>query len=229
MRGKIRIRQRKGKGKDWNEWSPWFPNLFVDDGKELTLDFLFGLMSWWNPKDQDEYGGGDSGWNTVRYAGLGESMFSNASPERASGINGIASGYSCIYPVADVYLVSPEDSNLSNPVGNRVTINATRQDQTVEFTAQWEAPEDVATGTQIRELAIFLANVGPSYDPSLIDASKPHTMIARSVLQNTGYWCTGVGDPPCYMCTGVDAILCYEDDPFTIISDIELQWTFGEF
>jgi len=228
MKGKVRIRQRKGKGKEWNEWTPYYPNLFVDDGKELTLDFLFGIMSWWNPKDQNEYGGGDSGWNTVRWAGLGECMFTNDSPERASGIKGIPSGYSCNYPVADVYLVSPEDSNLSNPVGSRVTINATRRDQTVEFTAQWEAPEDIATGTQIRELAMFLASVGPTYDPSLIDASKPQSIIARSVLYATGYWCTGVGDPPCYLCTGSEAKLCYEDDPFTIISDIELQWTFGE-
>jgi len=62
------------------------PNLYVDDGKELTLDMLFGLMSWWNPKEREEYDGTNSEWDTSRYMGYGTSMFSNSSFARASGI-----------------------------------------------------------------------------------------------------------------------------------------------
>lgn len=224
FKGKVRVYERDEKG-EFTKFVKESPNLWVDDGKELTLDFLWGLMSWWNPKDQEDYVGGDSGWNTPRKLGLGECMFANASFERASGIYGIASGDEYDYPIAETYLVSPEDSFLSNEIGsNRPTINATRRDQTVEITTVIQIPGDVPIGENIREFSMFLQGSGPSKDPSLHDASKPYTMLCRSALFGSGWYDeNGPCDP-----TDIGAKLCYSDDPYYTQSDIELLWIFGE-
>lgn len=223
FKGKVRIYERDEKG-EFTKFVRESPNLWVDDSKELTLDFLWGLKSWWNPKDQEDYVGGDSGWDTVRYLGLGESMFANASFERASGINGVASGDEYNYPVADIYLVSPEDSFLSKEIGSRSTLNATRRDQTVEITTIIQVPGDIDVGENIREFAMFLKSAGPNHDPSLHDASKPYTTLCRSAVFGTGYYDESgpaiKGDP--------GAKLCYYDDPYVTQDDIRLLWIFGE-
>jgi len=223
FKGKVKVFERDENG-DFTKFVRESRNLWVDDSKELTLDYLWGLTSWWNPLDQEAYVGGDSGWDTTRRLGLGESMFANASFERASGIDGIASGDEYSYPVAETYLVSPEDSFLSNEVGSRPTITATRRDQTVEIRVTIQVPGDIDVGESIREFAMFLKAAGPTRDPSLHDASKPYTMLCRSALFGTGYYDpsgpVGPGDP--------GAKLCYFDDPYVTQDDIELLWIFGE-
>lgn len=221
-RQRRRIKNKKGK---WQEWSKWFPNLFVDDGIELTEDFLFGLKSWWNPKDQGDYGGGDSGWNTVRYVQAGISMFNNASAERATGIDGIVPGDEYGYPVDDTWLVSPEDSFLSRPIGSRVVLTATRRDQTVEFDVSFNVPGDIPPGTDIRELSIFLDGTGPIKDPSNSDANKPKSMLCRSVYGSTGYY-NQAGQTGQQGEAGFK--LCYTDEPLNVTTDIQIQWEFGE-
>ncbi len=224
MKGRQRIRQKNKEG-IWEKWSDWHPNLFVDDGIELTEDFLFGLKSWWNPKDQGGYVGGDSGWDTVRYVQAGVCMFNNASPERATGSNGIPPGSEWDYPVDDTWLVSPEDSFISRTTGLRVVLNATRRDQTVEFTVSFNVPGDVPSGTPIRELGIFLTGIGPTKDPSNSDSQKSRSMICRSSISDSGYYnqagATGLQGTPGFK-------LCYIDKPLTVTNDIEIQWEFGE-
>jgi len=224
LKGKQRIRQKNKEGK-WQKWSDWYPNLFVDDGIELTLDFLFGRKSWWNPKDQSEYEGGDSGWNTVRYVQAGVCMFNNASPERATGGNGIPPGSEWDYPLDDTWLVSPEDSFISRATGSRVVLNAKRRDQTVEFSVSFNVPGDVPSGTDIRELGIFLSGQGPTKDPSNSKAQKPQSMICRSTYQNSGYYNIS-GQTGQQGQAGFK--LCYKDGPLNVTNDIEIQWEFGE-
>ncbi len=191
-------------------------NLWVDDGKELTLDFLFGLLNWWGTWDQN------------RYMGYGTSMFNNSSFERASGIIGISSGSECEYPVVDTYLVSPEDSFLSHEVGIRIPTTITRRDQTVEIRAYIEVPYNVSLGEELREFGMFLKASGPTRDPSLSDAQKPYTMICRSALSDTGYFAEVGG-----VCTEVakgtsGAVLCYKDDPYVVSGNFGIRWKFGE-
>ena len=224
MKGRQRIRQKNKEGK-FEKWSKWFPNLFLDDGIELTEDFLFGLKSWWNPKDQGEYEGGDSGWDTVRYVQAGVCMFNNASPERATGTNGIPPGSEWDYPIDDTWLVSQEDSFVSRATGSRAVLNATRRDQTVEFSVSFNVPGDIPSGTDIRELGIFLSSTGPTKDPSNSKLQKPKSAICRSTIQNSGYYnsegATGQ--------KGDDGFkLCYVDEPLHVTNDIEIQWEFGE-
>lgn len=224
LKGRVRFRQRK-ENNEWGGWSGWRPNLFVDDGKELTLDFLFGLLSWWNPKDQGDYVGGDSGWNTVRYVQVGDMMFNNQSFERGSGMKGIPSGSEYNYKIEDTFLVSPEDSFLSSPVGSRVVLDAERVDQHVHFRAIFDCPGDIPTGTQIREIGVFLRATGPINDPSQHEASKPYTMICRSSRFGTGYYnsegATGQEGQEGYE-------PCFNDDPIFALSDTELEWEFGD-
>lgn len=223
-KGRQRYRTKKEDGK-WQEWSKWYPNLFVDDGIEATLDFLFGLKSWWNPKDQGDYAGGDSGWDTVRSVQAGVCMFNNASQQRATGLNGIPDGDEYDYPVDDTWLVSPEDSFLSRPTGLYVTPVITRRDQTVEIRISFDVPGDLPNPTSVREIAIFLSGYGPTKDPSNSDSNKPLTMIARSVYAATGYFNqageTGQQGDPGFK-------LCYEDSPLEVTNDIEIQYEFGE-
>ena len=225
MKGRVRIRQKQKNGK-FGKWTKWNNNLFLDDGKELTLDFLFGRNSWWNPKTEpSDYVGGDSGWNTNRYVGVGICMFNNKSLERASGFEGIPSGSEYDYKISDHLLVNPEDSYLSNPVGSRILLDAIRRDQVIEFTAHFDAPGDIPTGTQIRELGIFLSSSGPTHDPSYHNGSKPNTILCRSVVYGTGFYnasgATGAAGNPGF-------VACYKDDPFVVVDDIELQWEFGD-
>lgn len=199
------------------------PNLWVDDSKELTLDFLYGCASWWNYKE-DAYGPGESGWNQDRYIGAGLSMFNNKSFERASGIRGIPSGEEYNYPVEDTYLVSVEDSFLSEETGRRVKLAITRRDQTVEMQGTFEVPIDISAGVNIREFGVFLKNSGPSEDPSQDDYSKNRAMICRSTLFGTGYY-NEVG--PCTE-NASGAKLCYYDDPYLVTDDINFMWEAGE-
>jgi len=222
--GKVRIYEKDEKG-EFTKFVRESKNLWVDDSKELTLDFLWGLKSWWNPKDQEEYAGGDSGWDTVRYVGVGESMFANASFERASGIDGIPSGDEYDYQVAETYLVSPEDSFLSAEITTlRPSLTITRRDQTVEIRTTVSVPGNVDLGEEIREFAMFLKSTGPSRDPSLHETSKSSCMLCRSALFGTGYYNES---GPC--ASGDEgAKMCYYDDPYTTTDDIELLWIFGE-
>lgn len=203
-------------------------NLYVDDGKELTLDFLFGLMSWWNPQDQGDYDGTNGQWDTSRYMGFGTCMFSNSSFARASGLEGIGTGENCQFPVDETWLVEPEDSFLSKEVGNRVLIQGTRRDQTVELKVNVQVPGDVPVGTKLREFALFLKSTGPSHDPSLVDGDKPYSMISRVALYDTGWYRTVGG--VCTPCSESDpgAQLCYEDDYYEVDGDLILRYKFGE-
>lgn len=186
------------------------PNLLVDDGKEYILDFFAGIKSWHSPSST---GSGAVGLMTFERKGaIGTCIFNNSSTERAAGTYGIATG-SCAYPIASTLLVSPEDSTLSNEVGTRVTLTATRRDQTVEFVGTFQVPGNIPSGTKVREFGLFLGSSGPTGDPSFFDAQKPYSMLCRSVLWGSGY--CGV--------TGV-----YADDPITANDDIELRWKFGE-
>lgn len=199
-------------------------NLWVDDGKELTLDFLFGIKSWWNPLDQGDYGSGNIGWDVHRYVGFGECMFNNSSFERASGIYGVPSGEELNFPVATTFLVSPEDSFLSAEIGNRVEVECTRRDQIVELSTLVHIPSDIPASENMREFAIFLQDNGPTHDPSLLDSNKPKSIICRASLYGTGWYNSG---GPCSEYDN-DAILCYYDSPYVTIGDIKLMWLFGE-
>ena len=203
-------------------------NLYLDDGKELTLDFLFGLVSWWNPLDQEDYTSSNIGWNTTRYMGFGSCMFSNSSFARASGTLGIASGTENSYVVEDTWLVEPEDSYLSNEIGSRILIQATRRDQTIEMKVNIQVPGDLPVGTSLREFLISLKNTGPSRDPSLVDAQKPFSAICRSSIAGSGYYRVVDGVSIAAEAGEVGAELCYFDDPYVVNTDIILRWKFGE-
>ena len=194
------------------------PNLWVDDGRELTLDWLFGIDSWL-----------DGDWNTERWMGCGTCMFNNESFERASGMDAIATGQECNYSVLETYLVNPEDSFLSREVGQRVQITVTRRDQTVEMAAIINVPGDVPVGTDLREFGVFLKRTGPTNDPSYHAASKMRTMICRTALYGTGYYATGAtGICASIGSGGAGAELCYYDEPYHATGDVQLRWKFGE-
>ncbi len=203
-------------------------NLFVDDGKELTLDFLWGIASWWNYMDTGSYTSSNIGWNTTRYMGFGTCMFSNASQERVSGMTGIPSGEECSYPVAETLLVSPLDSFLSNEIGQRVACQITRADQTVEIMAQADVPGDIPVGTALREFGMFLKASGPATDPSYSNANKDRAMICRSTRKGTGYYGIGPGGCASVGSGSTGAVLCYYDDPYVVNADIQIRWKFGE-
>jgi len=203
-------------------------NLFLDDGKELTLDFLFGLKSWWNPLDQDDYTSSNIGWNTTRYMAFGTCVFSNSSFARASGMTGIASGTENNYPVSDTWLVEPEDSTLSNELGSRVLIVATRRDQTIEMRANVQVPGDLPIGTSLREFLVSLKPTGPSRDPSLGNAQKSSSSLCRAVVVGTGWFRVVDGVSVAAASTDVGAVLCYFDNPYDVTTDIILRWKFGE-
>lgn len=226
--GKIELYEQDDKG-EYTRLVRTSPNLYVDDGKELTLDFLFGLQSWWNPLDQGAYTSNNIGWNTTRYVGFGSCMFNNSSAERASGIDAIPIGFNCNYPVNDIYLVEPEDSFLSREVsGSRVALSCTRRDQTVEMSAVIDVPGDVPIGTYIREFGVFLAQTGPAHDPGYHDLSKPRAMICRASLFDTGWYClSGSVCSPCAS-GSAGAVLCYENDPYYATGQIQFRWVFGE-
>ena len=187
-----------------------YPNLLVDDGKEYILDFLAGIKSWHVPAATES---GVLGLMTFkRYGAVGLSMFNNASEDRAAGRNGILTGVDCDYPIASTVLVSPEDSTLSNEVGTRIELTATRRDQTVEFVGRFEVPGNLASGTEIREFGLFLQSTGPTSDPSLIEAQKSKTMLCRTTLWGSG----------------VDVVPVYTDNPLTANDDVEIRWKVGE-
>lgn len=223
FKGKIKIYEKDEHG-DFTKFIRESPNLFVDDGKELTLDYLWGLVSWWNPMEQNLYGSGNVGWDTKRYMGFGTCMFNNASFERASGWEGIPSGNEYDYPVDATYLVSPEDSFLSKETGTRILVDATRTDQTVEIAITVTVPGYLTAGTKLREFGMFLKSAGPNHDPSLVDNQKPYSIVCRSVISGSG-WYNSLG--PCAK-TDPGAKLCYFDDPYEVNDDIQLRWVFGE-
>lgn len=227
--GRIELYEQDDKG-EYTKLVRTSPNLYVDDGKELTLDFLWGLKSWWNPLDQGAYTSDNIGWNTTRWVGFGACMFNNSSAERASGMNAIPSGSNCDYPVASTWLVEPEDSFLSREfVGStRVALSCTRRDQTVEMSAIIDVPGDIPMGSYIREFGCFLSQTGPAHDPSYHDLSKPKAMICRASLFDTGWYCLSGGVcTPCASGT-VGAILCYENDSYYATGQIQFRWVFGE-
>lgn len=187
------------------------PNLLVDDGKEYILDFLAGLKSWHKPSAT---GSGVEGLMTfVRYGAAGDSMFNNSSTERRDGIKGVPSGAICSYPISSTILVSPEDSNLSNQVGQRIVLSARRVDQTVEFFGRFNVPGDIPSGTQIREFGLFLQATGPAQDPSFVENQKPYTILCRVPLWGSGV-CGGTG--------------VYTDEPLVANDDVEIRWKVGE-
>ena len=215
-KGKVRYRQKEEDG-EMGEWTPWFPNLFVDDGKEAMLDWLFGKLNWLDPTGDGQL------FTEERYVQAGESLFNNKDFGRLTGQKGIPDGEEWNYKTEDWLLVSPEDSFLSSPVGDPILIDCERRDQVMEFSARFDVPGDLPTGTEIRELAVFFGEGGPAHDPSYHDDSKPNAMICRSTVYDTDYFNesgeTGTGD-------GFEQ--CYVDEPFVVLTDIEFQWNFGE-
>ena len=229
LKGRFELYEKDDEG-EYTKLVRKSPNLYVDDGKELTLDFLFGIQSWWNPLPQASYGSGNIGWDINRYIGIGLCMFSNSSAERGAGLNAIATGAECSYPVSTTFLVDPEDSTLSRevPTSIRVAGSCTRRDQTVEIKGFINVPGNVPVATVIREFGIFLGSTGPTSDPSYVEGSRPEAMICRSSLNGTGWYRSSGGS--CVPCTYIDAgaVLCYYDDPYTANSDVQFRWIFGE-
>ena len=191
-----------------------YPNMFVDDGKEYIMDLMFGRHTWHNYDPNRNYDPPNDVnlWTLNRYAGAGICMFNNKSPDRAAGLNAIPSG-SCNYPIAETYLVSPEDSFLSRPVGNHIQVECTRRDRTVEISAKFSVPGDIPTGAELREFGLFLGATPPTHDPSYHDGSKPLAMMCRTVIYGTGI-CNGTG--------------VYLDRPFDVEGDVEFRWIFGD-
>jgi hypothetical protein len=228
LKGKLELYEKDDIG-EYTKLVRTSPNLYVDDGKELALDFLFGIQSWWNPLPQASYGSGNIGWDTNRYIGIGLCMFNNSSAERAAGLNAIATGTECSYTVAETYLVDPEDSYLSREVTTtRVVSVCTRRDQSVEIKGFINVPGNIPNPTVIREFAMFLGATGPLHDPSYIESSRPDSMICRSSLYGTGWYHTSGG--ACVPCDPTDsgAELCYFDDPYNATDDVQFRWVFGE-
>lgn len=223
LKGKVRLYEKDENG-EFTKFIRESPNLYVDDGKELTLDFLWGLMSWWNPMEAHLYTSSNIGWDVDRYMGFGECMFNNASIERATSIDGVPTGNELDYPVESTFLISPEDSFLSREVGNRVLVSATRRDQTVEIAITVSVPSDLPAGTELREFAMFLKSSGPTHDPSLVETQKPYSMVCRSAIYGTGFY-NSLG--PCDQGDS-GATLCYYDDYYDVQEDIQLRWLFGE-
>lgn len=185
------------------------PNLLVDDGFEYILDFFAGKKSWHTPGA--EASGVAGLLSFTRWGGAGICMFNNSSSEARSGKNGVSGGD--FYPTTTTVLVSPEDSFLSNEVGSRSAVVAKRRDQTVEFTARFNVPGDIPSGTEIREFGLFLQATGPIADPSQVESQKPYSMLCRVTLWDSGV----VGG------TGV-----YTDGPLVATDDVEILWKFGE-
>jgi hypothetical protein len=228
LKGRLELYEKDEEG-EYTKLVRTSPNLYVDDGKELTLDFLFGIQSWWNPLPQASYGSGNIGWDTRRYIGIGLCMFNNSSAERASGLNAIATGAECQYPVSTTYLVDPEDSFLSREATtSRVVATCTRRDQTVEIKGFINVPGNIPILTVIREFGIFLSATGPDYDPSYVEADRPDSIICRSALYGTGWYKSSGGT--CTPCAESDAgaELCYYDDPYKAMDDVQFRWVFGE-
>ena len=104
-------------------------------------------------------------------------------------------------------------------------MNAKRRDQTVEFSVSFNVPGDIPSGTDIRELGIFLGITGPTKDPSNSESQKSKSILCRSTIQNSGYYnaagATGNKGDPGFK-------LCYVDEPLHVTNDIEVQWDFGE-
>lgn len=222
-KGKIQILEKDEHG-DWHIVKEK-DNLLVDDGKELILDFLFGRKSWWNPKETQNYEGGDSGWDTNTYVGFGECMFNNASSERAAGTNTV-SGNEYNYQVDDTWLVSPEDSFLSSELsGSRNKLSVTRRDQQVEMSTSITPGVDVPNGATVREFGVFLESSGPDEDPSLVDAEKPNSMICRVSMYDTGYFDVSGNE---YNEKETYNELCYKDDGYVINAESKFRWIFGE-
>lgn len=204
-------------------------NLFVDDGKELTLDLLFGRMSWWNPQTTESYipdGAETAEWNTRRYLGLGECMFNNSSQNTRNGIYEIQSGANFDYPIEDTWLVNPEDSFLSKELsGNRAVLDITRRDQQVEMACTITPGVEAPQYSYIREVGVFLSGNGPAEDPSLVDAYKEAAMICRAALWDSGYFDISGNE---YDEEISGAVLCYKNDPHYFDSETKFRWTFGE-
>ena len=199
--------RKNGERYDYKE----HPNLLLDDGKEFILDFVAGIKSWHLPGATTS---GVEGLLTfTRYGAAGDSMFNNSSSERRDGIKGVPSGAACSYPMASTILVSPEDSFLSNEVGQRIALTARRIDQTVEFTGRFNVPGDIPSGTQIREFGLFLKATGPAQDPSFVEGQKPSTILCRTSLWGSGV-CGGTG--------------VYTDSPLVANDDVEIRWKLGE-
>lgn len=215
FKGKVERFERDENG-DFTILTGKSTNLWVDDGKEFALDFIFGIESWLE---------GD--WNEERWMGYGTCMFNNESFERASGMDYIPTGQECNYPVDETWLVGPEDSFLSREIGQRTAITITRRDQTVEMSAIINVPGDVPVGTKLREFGVFLKSSGPTHDPSYHAASKSHAMICRTALAGTGYYCSGGTCLPCGS-GAAGAELCYYDEPYSATGDVQLRWKFGE-
>lgn len=205
------------------------PNLFVDDGKELALDFMFGRKSWWNPDITENYepqGSETAEWKARVYLGIGECMFNNASKNTRNGTYAIPSGSQYDYQVSNTWLVSPEDSFLSSELsGTRGSLSVTRRDQQVEMSLTIEPDVHAPNGSYIRECGVFLSSEGPDEDPSLRDVDKPKAMICRSALFDTGYF-DAAGNSYTEAGSGIE--LCYDNDPVLLDEEIKLRWTFGE-
>ena len=223
FKGKVQLWGKDDVG-EYTRFLKESPNLWVDDGKELVQDFLWGIKSWWNPLEQGEYGSGNIGWDISRWVGFGTMMFNNSSFERASGIHGIPTGEEYNYPVASTFLVSTEDSFLSAEVGNRVSVTCTRTDQVVQISALVHVPSDIQVSTKIREFSMFLQATGPTNDPSQYDPAKPFGMICRSALYGTGWF--DAGGPAAEEDSG--ARVCYFDDYYEVDDDIQIRWLFGD-
>lgn len=210
LKGLVEINKIDKNGKRYDHRE--YPNLLVDDGKEYILDGFGGRKTWHKPQASYVSGVVDL-WSWKRFAQIGICMFNNASPERAAGTNGIPSGQICNYPISNTILVNSEDSFLSNPVGNRIQLTVRRVDQTLEFIGTFEVPGNIPSGTEIRELGLFLKHTGPTEDPSFVESQKPSSMLCRTVL-----W----GSNTCGI-TGV-----YTDSPLVANDNIEIRWKFGE-
>lgn len=219
MKGQVRLKDDKR--------DQTFGNLMVDDCKELTLDFLGGLKSWWNPKDQTEYDGTDGQWDTTRYVLTGECMFHNSAKNTRNGTYGVPSGDEYDYPIATTWLVSPEDSFLSARVSGSSAIQptVTRRDQTLELEGTFEVPGDIPSGSQVREFGFFLTDAEPDEDPSLLESEKPKSMLCRVAVYGSGYY-DSEGNEVSADASG--AKFCYTDDPWEADSDIEFYWKIGD-
>ena len=208
LKGLVEINKVKKNGKRYDFRK--YPNLLVDDGKEYILDGFGGIKTWHKPQSSYVSGVEDL-WNWKRFAQVGICMFNNASAERAAGTNAVSGATS--YPISDTVLVSPEDSFLSNAVGNRIRLSVRRVDQTLEFLGNFEVPGNIESGVEIRELGLFLRKTGPTVDPSFLESQKPYSMLCRTVLWGSGY-VTGTG--------------YYADSPLVATDDIEIRWKFGD-
>jgi hypothetical protein len=150
----------------------FFPNHFVNSGKQMVLDFMFNNICWLT----------GATWNGTRYVGVGNSTNTNA------GVTGPSGAVTVPYNGAWAG-VDDNDWKLTNEIGiAREPITVIRAGKTVYLRTKMtdsDFTDGITTSYDILEVGIFCSGqIGlPNADPtqSTLAANKNSCMLVRGV------------------------------------------------